>query len=142
MKIGQIFNQFSNNTEFLHKLSELAHDNMLEIAYCDSEKFKKLQKCTGFTGDPSKGRFYPIQNDTVVIVKQGNMVCLFIDIDTISKSKMKREEIEKANKHVKNIKNLTKKVKDVLGEVPVIDNLNKEITELLTVINNDLNYPI
>lgn len=133
--MGQIFNKFKDSNEFRKKLVELVAENSIEIAYTDNKDFKKLKSCTSFMGDPAKKRYYPIQDDTTVLVTDKGRLYLFINVDTISKSKMKYCEIENTNKKTKQIKNTLSEIEEVLGPVPIVEKLRKQIREWLKSVN-------
>ena len=88
----------------------------------------------------ANGKQFPIQANTCKIVTDANVLALAFDVRPFLKTCISIEKWESLNKNKKQVEKICKKIEDVLGEVPAVDELRGVLIDYQIAINNMFNY--
>lgn len=106
---------------------------LIHIGFATNETFNKLKGAKVGIGSPCEG-WFPLQDDTCQIIYQGNQAGLIFNKGTAFGTANKKTILNINNKR-NQIKNTIKQIKDVLGDVPIVDKLEEQIIDYINTIN-------
>lgn len=125
--------------EFRDELSKCISEKpyrLIHIGFATNETFNKLKNAKIGIGSPCED-WFPLQDDTCRIIYQGNQVGLIFN-KRIALSVMNTRTIANLNSKHNKIKNTIKQITDVLGDVPIVDTLKKQLTDYIDTMNTIL----